>query len=773
MAVNDTRWDRLHTYKFCERDGKIRRRLPSSHYALLSQSPSAQSMGRRRRPKFDAGAFDSIVSGVKTLYREKVHAFSHERLSTGGGWSSPSRRLFLSAPVALWMYVLAQVRPLEEQYMIKDFHYPLLTDDDFDAKPMVLLIGSYSVGKTSFIRYLLDQDFPGMHIGPEPTTDGFQAILYGAQERTLPGNALVSSATSPFSGLAQFGNAFLQRFQGVEVPSDFARGCTLIDTPGILAGKKQTDRAYSYEDVIRWFAPRVDTILLMFDAHKVDISDELRQVIRLLEGYDDKIRVVLNKADSLEPTDLLKVNSALTWALARILQAPEVRRIYVGSFWQQPLQPNFMNHLFEKEAHVLLADLATVPRNSTMTKLNDLIYRARMVRVQALIFHELRVAMPKMTGKDRKQRELITGLEDVFFKVMKHHNVPAGDFPDVNRFRHTLTDVNGAGAGCRDFTKFKKIDDKLLQMLESILREQVPALMAEFEAIPPPEMAPVPPVATAAAAAPPQPDPWAGGRAPAGGHAPLPASAPLPTDPWAVTDGAGSGQQLANPWGGGSTPADATRPQRGMSGVVDGLFGVAPAAQAQAEAKAKAAEAAAAAEAARVAEAAEAAEAAAEVAKAAKVAEAARAAEAKAAEAAAAEAKAAEAKAAEVARADAELRDAAAAVELEPAASGDGAAASSVPWAVSESQRAKFDAIFAQMRPEEGVVSGAQVAPVLKRSGLSTELLRDIWNLVDLRQDGTLDSELFAVAMHLTMRSKRGQPLPAQLPLELVPPKHR
>ena len=85
MAVNDTRWDRLHTYKFCERDGKIRRRLPSSHYALLSQSPSAQSMGRRRRPKFDAGAFDSIVSGVKTLYREKVHAFSHERLSTGGG----------------------------------------------------------------------------------------------------------------------------------------------------------------------------------------------------------------------------------------------------------------------------------------------------------------------------------------------------------------------------------------------------------------------------------------------------------------------------------------------------------------------------------------------------------------------------------------------------------------------------------------------------------------------------------------------------------------
>ena len=38
--------------------------------------------------------------------------------------------------------------------------------------------------------------------------------------------------------------------------------------------------------------------------------------------------------------------------------------------------------------------------------------------MQALILHELRSSMPKMTGRDKKQRELIAGLEDVFFKVM-------------------------------------------------------------------------------------------------------------------------------------------------------------------------------------------------------------------------------------------------------------------------------------------------------------------------------------------------------------------
>lgn len=42
---------------------------------------------------------------------------------------------------------------------------------DFDAKPMVLIVGQYSVGKTSFIRSLLKRDFPGQRVGPEPTTD--------------------------------------------------------------------------------------------------------------------------------------------------------------------------------------------------------------------------------------------------------------------------------------------------------------------------------------------------------------------------------------------------------------------------------------------------------------------------------------------------------------------------------------------------------------------------------------------------------------------------
>lgn len=60
-------------------------------------------------------------------------------------------------------------------------------------------------------RYLLEQDFPGMRIGPEPTTDSFIAVMYGENEGSTPGNALVVDPKKPFRKLGRFGNAFLNR----------------------------------------------------------------------------------------------------------------------------------------------------------------------------------------------------------------------------------------------------------------------------------------------------------------------------------------------------------------------------------------------------------------------------------------------------------------------------------------------------------------------------------------------------------------------------------
>lgn len=41
-------------------------------------------------------------------------------------------------------------------------------------------------GKTTFIKYLLGRDYPGTHIGPEPTTDRF--VVVGVGPRVGGGN---------------------------------------------------------------------------------------------------------------------------------------------------------------------------------------------------------------------------------------------------------------------------------------------------------------------------------------------------------------------------------------------------------------------------------------------------------------------------------------------------------------------------------------------------------------------------------------------------------
>ena len=38
-------------------------------------------------------------------------------------------------------------KPLEKEFLFDQFHSPLLSPADFEAKPMVLLLGQYSVGK--------------------------------------------------------------------------------------------------------------------------------------------------------------------------------------------------------------------------------------------------------------------------------------------------------------------------------------------------------------------------------------------------------------------------------------------------------------------------------------------------------------------------------------------------------------------------------------------------------------------------------------------------
>merc|ERR1719265_1014345 len=148
---------------------------------------------------------------------------------------------------------------------------------------------------TSFINYLLGRGFAGSRVGPEMTTDRFVAVMYGDAEKTTPGNALTSQPDTPFHSLKKYGTNFLNRLEAAALPSPILKRVTLVDSPGVLSGEKQRDRGYDYNGVVTWFAQHSDRILLLFDAYKLDLSDEFKDVMKLIQAYDKKVRVVLNK----------------------------------------------------------------------------------------------------------------------------------------------------------------------------------------------------------------------------------------------------------------------------------------------------------------------------------------------------------------------------------------------------------------------------------------------------------------------------------------------
>ncbi|GIZ36603.1 hypothetical protein CKM354_000007300 [Cercospora kikuchii] len=98
------------------------------------------------------------------------------------------------------------------------------------------------------------------------------------------------------------------------------------------------------------------------------------------------------------------------------------------------------------------------------------------------------------------------------------------------------------------------------------------------------------------------------------------------------------------------------------------------------------------------------------------------------------------------------------------------------PWLITPADKAKFDQFFATIDPAgRGIITGEQAVSFFSNSGLSEESLAQIWDLSDIKSEGQLNKDEFAVAMYL-IRQQRGPnppPLPAFLPPALVPPSMR
>ena len=95
--------------------------------------------------------------------------------------------------------------------------------------------------------------------------------------------------------------------------------------------------------------------------------------------------------------------------------------------------------------------------------------------------------------------------------------------------------------------------------------------------------------------------------------------------------------------------------------------------------------------------------------------------------------------------------------------------ATSADWTLTEVSRQKYIGLFKKLDTRNtGTLDGKTARGVLVKSGLSRQVLGVVWELADLNADGNLNLKEFLIAMHLTTKCKKGYPLPAEVPAELL-----
>jgi len=376
----------------------------------------------------------------------------------------------------LWKIYAETVLPLEQQFFYQHFGAPPISLEEFEARPQVLLLGQYSTGKTSMVQWLTGVTSNHFDVRPQPSTDKFMACVHGPEERIIHGNAAACFRELPYQGLSKFGADFLGSFQALVLPSEILRDITFIDTPGVLSGRKQSiGREYDFAKISAWMAERADLVLLTFDAHKLDISDEFQQVMEVLRPHANKVRCVLNKADQIDAANLVRVYGALLWNVGKVFQTPEVARVFVSSFWNEAYR--FKDHvtLFEEDKAAVLKELESLPHTALLRKINNLTARVRRVRTHIIVIGYLRSRIPlhlRALGSDAAIRSwLCQGLDTLLLEAQRVHNLSVGDMPKVEVLRGQLIDFEG-------LLRLPSLDVQDVRRLDHVLEFEVPQLLS-------------------------------------------------------------------------------------------------------------------------------------------------------------------------------------------------------------------------------------------------------------------------------------------------------
>ena len=210
-------------------------------------------------------------------------------------------------------------------------------------KPVVLILGNYSSGKSTLINEFLG--FEIQQTGQAPTDDCFTVITSWEEEasfsrddesaieaRERDGRVLIHDRNYPFEELKRHGERLASHFRLKNVRGvPCLKNLAIIDTPGMLDSVSEKDRGYDYQEVVGDLAQIADLVLILFDPHKAGTVREsyasLRETLPI-KSFEDRLVFVLNRVDecgNLE--DLLRVYGTLCWNLSQMTGRKDIPRI--------------------------------------------------------------------------------------------------------------------------------------------------------------------------------------------------------------------------------------------------------------------------------------------------------------------------------------------------------------------------------------------------------------------------------------------------------------
>lgn len=204
--------------------------------------------------------------------------------------------------------------------------------------------------------------------------------MWGNETEVLDGTQLAADYT--FSGLQKFGQGLEDRLRGLKMPNKLLEKVidqkyksiliiiicieyaisfkvNIVEIPGILEVRKQVSRLFPFNDACQWFIDRADIIFLVYDPAKLDVGPETEAILDQLKGREYQTRIILNKADTVKPEELLRVQSALIWNISPLMSSAQPPLVYTTSLWSHPYQEGSPARLLLAQERAFLRDLRT------------------------------------------------------------------------------------------------------------------------------------------------------------------------------------------------------------------------------------------------------------------------------------------------------------------------------------------------------------------------------------------------------------------------------